>query len=267
MNADVIRNGKLQGRKALITGGSSGIGKATALLFARERASVAVIGRDEERGRAVVNEITGLGEKSIFISCDVTKAEDCSIAVQKTVEAFDGLDILFNNAGIVLRGNILETTEEEWDRTMAVNVKSIFLMSKCAIPYLMKSPYDGVIINNGSACSLAGGPSIAAYATSKAAVLNLTKSMAIDLGCHHIRVNCICPGDTETPSLVDEARLLGISYESFVASSSARRPLGRIGTPEDIAKGVLYLASDDGRYITGVPLVIDGGGLSAYGMG
>jgi hypothetical protein len=115
--------------------------------------------------------------------------------------------------------------------------------------------------------SLAGGPNVVAYATSKAAVLNLSKSLAIDLGCCHIRVVCICPGDTETPSLVEEAAERGISYEDLVARSSARRPLGRIGTAEDIARGVLFLASDDGRYITGVPLIMDGGGLSAYGLG
>jgi NAD(P)-dependent dehydrogenase (short-subunit alcohol dehydrogenase family) len=267
MNADIFKDGKLQGRRALITGGNSGIGKATALLFAREGALVAIIGQDEERGRSVVEEISHLGQRSIFIHCDVTRAEDCRMAVEKTVETFGGLDILFNNAGIVPRGGIMETTEEEWDRTMAVNVKSIFLMSKCAMPFLTKSPYDGVIINNGSARSLAGGPNIVAYATSKAAVLNLSKSMAIDLGCHHIRVTCICPGDTETPSLLGEAMSLGIPYENFVASSSARRPLGRLGTPEDIAKGVLFLASDDSRYITGIPLIIDGGGLAGYGMG
>ncbi len=259
--------GKLSERRALITGGASGIGKATAWLFTREGASVAVVNRHEEKGAALVEQINASGGHAIFVRADVSLAEDCHNAVEKTVEAFGGLDILFNNAGIVQRGSILELTEEEWERTMAVNVKSIFLMSKYAVPYLAQSQYGGAIVNTGSALSLAGGCNAAAYAASKAAVLNLTKSMALDLRRQRIRVTCVCPGDTETPSLIDEARQMGVSFEDFVASSIARRPLGRIGAPEDIARGVLYLASDDGQYITGVPLVIDGGGLTAYGMG
>jgi NAD(P)-dependent dehydrogenase (short-subunit alcohol dehydrogenase family) len=259
--------GKLTGRRAIITGGASGIGKATAILFAQEGAAVAVVDLDEANGQAVVKEIEAQGGREIFIHCDVSKAEDCRNAVEKTVKAFGGLDILFNYAGIVPRGNVLDTTEEEWDKAMAINVKSIFLMSKYAVPYMIDNLKDGVIVNTGSAVSLAGARKMIAYAATKAAVLIITKCLALD-HCHQrIRVTCVCPGDTETPSLVEEARQLGMPYDEFVAKSKARRPLQRLSTPEDIAKAVLYLASDDGRYITGVPLVIDGGGLSAYGMG
>lgn len=260
-------NGKLNGRRALITGGSSGIGKSTAYLFAQEGASVAIVSRSEENGTALAREINDLGGQAVFVQADVSRAEDCRVAIERTVHALGGLDILFNNAGMVQRGSVTEVTEEDWDRTMAVNVKSIFLMGKYAVPYLAESAYGGVIVNNGSVHSLVGARNVIAYAASKAAVLSMTKCMALDLCHQHIRVVCICPGDTETPSLLDEAQQLGISYEDFVASSIARRPLGRIGAPEDIAKGVLYLASDDARYITGTSLIIDGGGLTAYGMG
>jgi NAD(P)-dependent dehydrogenase (short-subunit alcohol dehydrogenase family) len=260
-------NGKLSGRRALITGGSSGIGKATAYLFAQEGASVAIVGRSEEKGCVLVKELNEGGHPAVFIRADVSQAEDCRAAVEGTVHALGGVDILFNNAGIVQRGGVSEVTEEEWDRTMAVNVRSIFLMSKYAVPHLAESPFGAVIVNMGSVLSHAGARSVIAYAASKAAVLSMTKSMALDLCRQHIRVVCICPGDTETPSLMDEAKQLGIPYKEFVASSIARRPLGIIGAPQDIARGVLYLASDDARYITGTSLVIDGGGLTAYGMG
>ena len=150
---------------------------------------------------------------------------------------------------------------------MAINVKSIFLMSKYAIPHLAQPDRDSVIINTGSAVSLAGARNLISYAASKAAVLNMTKAMALDHCLQRIRVVCVCPGDVDTPMLHAEAKQLGIPHQELIDSSIARRPLRRIGDPEDIAKGVLYLASDDGRYITGTALVIDGGGLAAYGTG
>jgi NAD(P)-dependent dehydrogenase (short-subunit alcohol dehydrogenase family) len=257
--------GKLSGKRAIITGGTSGIGKATAYLFAQEGASVAIIGRSNEKGIAAVKEIMDLGYKAIFYQADVSVSNQCETAVTEISKEFGGVDILFNNAGIVQRGGICDVSEEEWDRTMAVNVRSIFLMSKFAIPYLEKAVNGGVIVNMGSVLSHAGAHNIIAYAASKAAVLSMTKSMALDLSHRHIRVVCVCPGDTETPSLIDEANQLGIPYTEFVASSIARRPLGIIGTPNDIARAVLYLASEDARYITGISLVIDGGGLIAYG--
>lgn len=258
---------KLTGKRVLITGAASGIGYATALLFAQEGASVAIVDIDEVRGCVVVDEIRTQGGQAIFVQCDVSQARDCQRAVEETVKAFGGLDILFNNAGIVIRANVLETTEEEWDRAMAINVKSIFLMSKYAIPYLANPDRDSVIVNTGSALSLAGARNVISYAASKAAVYNMTKAMALDHCLQRIRVVCVCPGDTDTPMLHEEAKQLGIPEQELINSSIARRPLRRIGSPEDIAKAVLYLASDDGRYITGTALVVDGGGLAAYGTG
>lgn len=253
-------NGVLAGKVALITGGASGIGRATALLFAREGAAVSVVDVAQARGQAVVRTIVEGGGRAIFLRCDVTQARDCRRAVQQTVSGLGGLDILFNNAGIIRRASVLETSEEEWDRVMAVNVKSVFLLSKYAIP-VMAQAGGGVIINTGSGWGLVGGRRAVSYCASKGAVVNMTRAMALDHGAQNIRVNCICPGDTDTPMLRGEAQQLGASEEEFLAEA-ADRPLRRIGRPEDIAQAVLYLASDASSFVTGTTLVVDGGGLA-----
>jgi NAD(P)-dependent dehydrogenase (short-subunit alcohol dehydrogenase family) len=252
--------GSLTGRRALITGGASGIGRATALLFAQEGAAVSVVDLDAEGGRRVIGEIQQAGGRAIFVRADVSSEEDCREAVRRTVSALNGLDILFNNAGIVRRGSVLEVSEEEWDHVMAVNVRSVFLLSKYAIPVMARAG-GGVIVNAASGWGLVGGPRAAAYCASKGAVVLLTKSMAIDHGLENIRVNCLCPGDTDTPMLRDEARQLGQSEELFL-QEAAQRPLGRIGTPDEVARAVLYLASDASSYVTGTALIVDGGGLA-----
>jgi len=252
--------GNLTGKRALITGGASGIGRATALLFAREGAAVTVADLDEVGGEAVARAIADEGGRAIFVRCDVTQAADCERAVRLAVAKWGGPDILFNNAGIIRRANVLDTTEEEWDRVMAVNVKSIFLMSRCAIP-MMEKAGGGVIINTGSGWGLVGGRNAVSYCASKGAVVNVTRAMALDHGGQNIRVNCICPGDTDTPMLRDEARQLGVSNGDFL-SEAAERPLRRIGRPEDIAQAALYLASDAAAFVTGATLVVDGGGLA-----
>jgi len=252
--------GRLTGKRALITGAASGIGRATALLFAREGAAVAVVDVDEAGGQAVAQAIRDEGGQATFVRCDVTQAEDCQRAVQRTVDEWSGLDILFNNAGIIRRATVIGTTEEEWDRVMAVNVKSIFLLSKCAIP-VMAQAGGGAIVNTSSGWGLVGGRNAVSYCASKGAVVNMTRAMALDHGAQNIRVNCICPGDTDTPMLRNEARQLGQSDEVFLAEA-ADRPLQRIGRPEDVAQAVLYLVSDDASFVTGTALVVDGGGLA-----
>lgn len=251
---------RLANKVALITGGASGIGRATALLFATEGAAVSVVDLDEVGGQAVAQMIVNEGGRAIFVRCDVSQAADCQRAGQQTVEQLGGLDILFNNAGIIRRASVLETSEEEWDWVMAVNVKAIFLLSKYAIP-VMAQVGGGVIINTASGWGLVGGHKAAAYCASKGAVVLLTKAMALDHGEQNIRVNCICPGDTDTPMLRHEARQLGESDERFLAEA-AQRPLQRIGQPEDIAQAALYLASDASSFVTGTALVVDGGGLA-----
>jgi NAD(P)-dependent dehydrogenase (short-subunit alcohol dehydrogenase family) len=253
----------LKEKVALITGGASGIGRATATTFASAGAAVAIVDLDEEGGESVAREIVGEGGRALFIAGDVSAAEDCRRAVQRTVDALGGLDILFNNAGVIRRASVLELSERDWDQVMAVNVKSIYLMSKYTIPVMEKAG-GGVIINTSSGWGLAGGRRAASYCASKGAVVLLTKAMALDHGPQNIRVNCICPGDTDTPMLRQEAEQLGEPIEAFLAEG-AQRPLGRLAQPEDIAQAALYLAGDSAAAVTGISLVVDGGGLAGSG--
>jgi NAD(P)-dependent dehydrogenase (short-subunit alcohol dehydrogenase family) len=254
---------QLDGKTALITGGAGGIGRATALLFAREGAAVAIVDLNQEAGRDVTREISAAGGHAIFERADVTHAADCRRVVERTVREFGGIHILFNNAGVIRRASVVEISEEDWDTVMAVNVKSVFLMCREVIPGMVKAG-GGSIINAASGWGLAGGARAAAYCASKGAVVLLTKAMAIDHGRQNIRVNCICPGDTDTAMLRSEARQLGEAEDRFLAGS-AKRPLGRVGTPEEIAQAALYLASDAASFVTGAALVVDGGGLARSG--
>ncbi len=251
---------QLEEKTALITGAASGIGRAVALLFAQEGASIVSADIDAERGKDIVNEIERLNGKARFVPCDVTRRDHCQNAVEQAVQTYGGLDILFNNAGIIVRQSVVELDETDWDRVMDVNVKSIFLMSKFAIP-VMRSGGGGTIINTSSGWGLVGGPQAAAYCASKGAVVLLTRSMAIDFGPDRVRVNCICPGDTDTSMLRDEARQMRREENEFMADA-ANRPLGRVGTTEDIAKAALFLASDQSSFVTGTSLIVDGGGLA-----
>lgn len=251
---------QLLNKVALVTGGASGIGRATALLFASEGAAVAILDRNEQAGTAVAREIIDREGRAIFEPADVTKAADCEHVVQRTVREFGGMDILFNNAGIIRRASVVELSEADWDRVMAVNVKSIFLLSRLVVPIMAKAG-GGSIINMASGWGLAGGPRAAAYCASKGAVVLLTKAMAVDHGPQGIRVNCICPGDTDTGMLRAEAQQLGENEGAFLAES-AHRPLGRIGKPEEIAQAALYLASAASSFVSGTALVVDGGGLA-----
>ncbi len=252
----------LRDKVALITGGASGIGKATAVRFAEEGAAVVVFDLKEE-GRGVAENVVEAGGRATFVQGDVTRAADCEAAVQKTVSEFGRLDILFNNAGIIRRASVVDTTEEEWDRVMAVNVKSVFLLSKVAIPVMARTG-GGVIVNTASGWGLVGGRKAASYCASKAAIVNLTRAMALDHAGQNIRVNCVCPGDTDTPMLREEARQLGENEKHFLVGS-AQRPMGRMGRPEEIAQAVVFLVSDASSYVTGTALVVDGGGLAGHG--
>jgi NAD(P)-dependent dehydrogenase (short-subunit alcohol dehydrogenase family) len=250
----------LSGRVALITGAASGIGRATARLFAREGAAVAIADINLQAGKAVAEEIIQTGGHCFVEQVDVTQAADCLRVVERTIGEFGAIHVLFNNAGIIRRASVLELSEPDWDQVMAVNVKSIFLMSRQVIPIMAKAG-GGSIINTASGWGLVGGARAAAYCASKGAVVLLTKAMAIDHGPQNIRVNCICPGDTDTGMLRHEAQQLGEREDSFLAES-ARRPLGRIGKPEEIAQAALYLAADASSFVTGTALVVDGGGLA-----
>jgi NAD(P)-dependent dehydrogenase (short-subunit alcohol dehydrogenase family) len=252
--------GALRGKVALITGGASGIGRATSLLFAREGAAVGIVDLNEEGGTAVAREIAAAGGHAFIQRGDVTRATDCEHTVERMVGEFGGLHILFNNAGIIRRATVIDLSEEDWDRVMEVNVKPMFLLSKLVIPVMARAG-GGSIINMASGWGLAAGPRAAVYCASKGAVVQLTRAMAIDHGPQKIRVNCLCPGDTDTAMLREEARQLGEPNDQFLADA-ARRPLRRLGKPEDIAQAALYLASDASAFVTGTALVIDGGALA-----
>jgi NAD(P)-dependent dehydrogenase (short-subunit alcohol dehydrogenase family) len=251
---------RLAGKVALISGGASGIGRAIARLFAAEGAAVSIADIDSLGGERVATDIANHGGRARWFACDVTRATDCRRAVDGTLEAYGRLDILCNNAGIIRRASVLETSEEEWDRVMAVNVKSVYLLSRFSIP-VMAQGGGGVILNIASGWGLVGGRQAVAYCASKAAVVNLTRALALDHADQGIRVNCLCPGDTDTPMLRNEARQLGLPDHQFL-SEAAARPLGRIGKPEDVAQAALYLASDASAFVTGTILVVDGGGLA-----
>jgi NAD(P)-dependent dehydrogenase (short-subunit alcohol dehydrogenase family) len=251
---------RLANQSVLITGGTSGIGEATALLFAREGARVAITGRNEKRGHAVTEAILKNGGQAIFLRTDVRKAAECTHAVQQTIQSFGRLDILFNNAGVFYAHDTLECSEEEWDEQIDSNLKGVFLMSKAALPGMIGQG-RGVIINNSSGWGIVGGDKAVAYCASKGGVVLMTKAMAIDHGRQGVRVNCICPGDVETPMLPQDAKLRGLRWEDYLAGC-ANRPLGRIGTVDEIAKAVLFLATDDSSFMTGAALVVDGGGTA-----
>jgi NAD(P)-dependent dehydrogenase (short-subunit alcohol dehydrogenase family) len=251
---------RLANKVALITGGTSGIGEATAILFAKEGATVALTGRNQERGQQVRDTILRNGGKAIFIKADVRQAEDCRHAVDETLSTFGQLDILFNNAGVFYPHTVIDCSEKEWDEQLDVNLKGTFLMSKFALPEMIRRGC-GVIINNSSGWGIAGGDSAVAYCASKGGIVLLTKTMAIDHGRQGVRVNCICPGDVDTPMLPADARMRGLKWQDYLAGC-ANRPLGRIGTPDEIAKAALFLASDDSSFMTGAVLVVDGGGTA-----
>ena len=251
---------RLNQQVALITGGTSGIGEATALLFAREGARLAITGRNEKRGHAVSEAILKSGGQAIFLRTDVRRAAECERAVRETVGAFGRLDILFNNAGVFYPHDTLQCSEEEWDEQIDINLKGTFLMSKSALP-AMTAQGRGVIINNSSGWGIVGGDRAVAYCASKGGVVLLTKAMAIDHGRQGIRVNCICPGDVDTPMLPGDAKMRGLKWEDYLAGC-AKRPLGRIGSAQEIARAVLFLASEDSSFMTGAALVVDGGGTA-----
>ncbi len=251
---------RLQDRTALITGGASGIGRAIARLFAQEGAAVLIVDRDEAAGAAVAREISEGGGRALFEATDLTRAGDCARSVRRAVSDFGGLHILINNAGIIRRATVVDMPVEDWDLVMNVNLKAIFLMCREAIP-VMAGGGGGAIVNTASGWGLVGGPRAVVYCASKGGVVQLTRAMAIDHGPQQIRVNCICPGDTDTPLLAEEGRQLGAPADRFL-QQAADRPLGRVGTPDEIARAALFLASDDSSFMTGSALVVDGGGTA-----
>ncbi|MHA1229998.1 MAG: SDR family NAD(P)-dependent oxidoreductase [Candidatus Helarchaeota archaeon] len=243
---------KLKNKVAIITGAGAGIGKATAILFSKEGAKITCNSLSNS-AKLVAEKINAEGGEAIFVQGDVSKKEDAKRIIDETLKHFGKIDIVFNNAGIVLPGSVDITSEEDWDRTMEVNVKGAFLVSKYSIPELKKT--KGVIIHNASVLALKGVKNRAAYTASKGALLSLTRAMAADY-IGEIRVNCLCPGTTDTESL---ARRIAQSEDPEKARAEfiARQPLKRLGTPEEMAEAALYLATAE--FCTGIYLSVDGG--------
>ena len=252
---------RLKDRAALITGGTSGIGEATSLLFAMEGASVAVVGRNIERGDAVADRIRGEGGNAIFVQADVRKGDECQHAVELTMQAFGRLDVLFNNAGTYVANDTIGCSEEEWDDQVDTSLKGTFLMSKFALPHMIEAG-SGSIINCSSGWGLVGGAKAVAYCAAKGGMVVMTKAMAIDHGHQGIRVNAVCPGDTDTPMEHEDAREQGMSWDDYVRFTVSGQPIERMATPTEIARAVLFLASDESSYITGAALPVDGGGVA-----
>lgn len=249
---------RFENKVAIITGGTSGIGLAAAQLFSQEGARVVLMARDPSRGQAAVEQITTEGGQAIFVPGDVGVAADCQRCVAAAIESFGRLDILFNNAGVIhVNRNLVETSEEEWDATLNSNLKGTFLMSRAAIPRIVEGG-GGVIINNASIFGLVGGSGVAAYCAAKGGVVTLTKAMALDHAAQNIRVNCICPGSVSTPMLENEMNDLG-GVEVQTPQFASRHPLNRIASPQEIARSVAYLASEDASFVTGIALSVDGG--------
>jgi NAD(P)-dependent dehydrogenase (short-subunit alcohol dehydrogenase family) len=251
---------RMTGRTAIVTGAASGIGRATAMLLAAEGGAVVVADLDAAGASATAAAIEAAGGRARAVTADVTDSDACRHLVEVAITELGGLDVVVNSAGIIRRADVVGTSEHDWDAVMAVNVRSIFLLGKHAIP-VMAAAGRGSIVNIGSGWGLKGGGNAVSYCASKGAVVNMTRAMAIDHGPAGIRVNCVCPGDTDTPLLRSEARQLGVDEAAFLVES-AERPLARLGTPEDIAKAVLYLASDEASWVTGSILVVDGGGIA-----
>ena len=251
---------RLEGKVALITGGTTGIGSATAELFAREGAAVAITGRNTERGEQVVETIVANGGEALFIRSDARFADQCRQAVNETLTRFGKIDILFNNAGVFHPRTIPECTEEEWDETIDSSLKGAFLMSKYVLPSMIEQG-SGSIIHTSSGWGILGGDKAAAYCAAKGGLVVMAKAMAIDHGSDGIRVNCVCPGDVMTSMLHDDAAKRGMTWDDYAAGAKDR-PLGRIGTVDEIADAVLFLASDESSFVTGEALVVDGGGVA-----
>lgn len=252
---------KLSGKVALITGATSGIGRATALLFAQQGADVAFTGRRDDLGKKLVSDIESLGRDALFIHADHTKAEDCERAVQKTIQKLGRINTLFNNAGIVTKGTAETTTEEDWEYTFALNVTAVWRMSKLVIP-ILRAQGGGTIVNNASDWALVGARDALPYAVSKGAVLQMTRCMALDHAHEKIRVNAVCPGDTFVDRWIEQGYFKDsdpVTLSEALKESASSIPLKRFAYPDEIARAVLFLASDDSSFVTGHGLVVDGG--------
>jgi len=246
------------GLGVLVTGGTSGIGAAVARAFGDAGASVLLTGRNAERGGEVAADIASDGGRAEFLAADIASDGVAGHLVEAALDRFGRLDVLVNNAGIIHSGDAEETSDAHWAETLAVNLTAAFKMSRAAIP-AMRAQGGGAIVNIASDWALVGGRRAVAYCASKGGLLLMTKAMALDHAHENIRINAVCPTEIMTPMLTSEFRAAGISDEEGLARLAEAIPLGRVGTPEEVARAVLFLASDQASFMTGVGLPVDGG--------
>jgi NAD(P)-dependent dehydrogenase (short-subunit alcohol dehydrogenase family) len=254
-------SGKLQGQTAWVGGGASGMGEATVKRFATEGANVAIVDVQVERGKRVEDEVRKAGGNAIFVACDVSKADAVERAMQQVLATFGGLQMQVNCAGIAQFKSVHEFTEADWERMISVNLKSMFLSAKFAIPHLRKNKRS-YLVNIGSISSFIGDQGESIYSATKGGVLMLTKSIALEYAADGLRANCICPGIVDTPMLRFHLSHMP-DAEAHLAERLRRVPMGVAVQPDDIAKCALYLSCEDSSAITGTSIIIDGGLLAA----
>lgn len=254
MQSDLIQ---IENQVVVVTGAASGIGLGCARFLAKGGANVALFDVNQEKGTNAAEEI---GKNAFFVYCDVTSDRSCREAVEYVENNSGKINALVNCAGVIRRKTVVELTEDEWDLVLNVGLKGVYLVSKYVIPVMAKHK-GGSIVNIGSGWGIKGGPKAAAYCAAKGGVVNMTRAMAIDHGPQNIRVNCICPGDVDTPLLRDEGQQIGKDLDEWLRES-ADRPLNRLGKPEDIAKAVYFLVSSLSTWVSGATLVVDGGGTA-----
>ncbi|MCH8029682.1 MAG: SDR family oxidoreductase [Candidatus Dadabacteria bacterium] len=251
---------KLADKVALITGGSKGLGKATAILFAQEGAKVVITGRTEKTLQEATEDAKAQGAEIEYLVSDVSKEEDCKSAVEYVVNKHGRIDILFNNAGVLYLGTTHETPTDIWDKTFDINAKGTYMMSKYTVPHMLEQG-SGTIVNNSSVLGLKAVPGVAAYNATKGAVTQLTRSMAVEYADKGIKVNAICPGTILTPMVEDLFEKLG-DKKAAEEMFTSFHPIGRLGRPEEIAHAVLFLCDENVAFMNGTMLSVDGGWIA-----
>lgn len=254
---------KFSGKTIVVTGGASGIGAACCAKFSSLGANLIILDRDTDRAMEVIAGITNPYSTIHFYPADLSDSVSSNAALDIIVEKYPVIDVLVNSCGIIHRSSILETNEHDWDKVINTNLKSVYLVSRGILPVMIAQGY-GTIVNISSGWGISGGQKASAYCASKGGVVLLTKAMALDFGINNIRINCVCPGDTDTPLLAKEAVMIGETIDQF-RSAGRLRPLGRIGMPEEIANVVAFLASESSSFVTGACLNVDGGSLAGTG--